>query len=76
MKTLVAMPKPEPEIAKLQKSLDDAAEHLGECDCILVLMQKKDNGLLYFAPDNTTLATIGWMADSFIHHLHSLKPED
>jgi hypothetical protein len=74
--SLVAMPKPETKSAELQKVLDDAAKRLDECDCILVLMQRKDNGLLYFAQDGTTLATIGWMAQSFIHYLHTLKPED
>ena len=74
--SLVAMPKPEPEIAELQRALDDAQKRLGECDCVLVLMQKRDNGLLYFAPGGTSVATIGWMANSFIHYLHTLKPED
>ena len=74
--SLVAMPKPQPPIAELQKALDDAAKRLDECDCVLVLLQKKDNGLLYFANEDTPIAIIGWMANSFIHYLHSLKPED
>jgi hypothetical protein len=74
--SLVAMPKPQPEIAELQSVLDEAQKRLGECDCVLVLMQKRDNGLLYFAPGGTPIATVGWLAQSFIHYLHTLKRED
>lgn len=51
----------------LKAVLDKAAERIGECDSVLVLMQKKGGGLIWEAPSELDLATILYMAQSFVH---------
>ena len=51
----------------LKAVLDKAASQVGECDSVLVLMQKKSGGLIWEAPPEMDFATLVWVAMGFVH---------
>jgi hypothetical protein len=60
----------------LKSPLTRAMERIEECDSILILMQKKQGGMVWFAPDNGRIETASFMATSFLHWLHSRKESE
>lgn len=42
----------------MRKILDDAISRIDECDGVVVLMQKKEGGIFWLAPDNMHLQTL------------------
>jgi hypothetical protein len=53
----------------LKAVLDKAAERVGECDSVLVLMQKKTGGVIWEAHPELDYATMLWIAQGFVHWL-------
>ena len=53
----------------VRKSLADALERVDECDNVVVIMQKKVGGLLWFSPDNRTISETHFLVNSFAFHL-------
>jgi len=53
-----------------------AIERIDECDSILIIMQKKEGGMLWFAPDAGRIETASFMATGFLHWLHSRKESE
>lgn len=44
--------------ADIRKVFEKAMERMDECDGVVILMQKKEAGVLWFAPDNMHLQTL------------------
>lgn len=42
----------------LEQTLERAREKMGECDSVVILMQKKKGGILWFAPDSMRLESL------------------
>jgi len=53
----------------LKAVLNKAALRIGECDSVLVLMQKKTGGVIWEAPPELDFATLLWIAQGFVHWL-------
>ena len=70
--TLAVLPKLE-NTDELQRTIERATEHIHECDSILIIMQKKESGMLWFAPDSGRIETASFMAMGFLQWLHSRK---
>jgi hypothetical protein len=68
--SLVTIPKPD-NIAELQEVIERAEQRLHECDTILIIMQKKEGGLIWYAPDAGRIETASFLATGFLHWLHS-----
>ena len=56
----------------LDATLRAAKENAPDCDLILVLMQNKKGGMQFYAPDSTRLETLSFMAQQFLHHIHTM----
>jgi hypothetical protein len=56
----------------LKQTIQAAMDQADECDGVLVLMQKRGGGLLWFAPDNMTVQTLAFYAQSFLFHIHAI----
>jgi len=50
----------------LKAVLDKAAEHIGECDSVLVLMQKKSGGIVWEGPPEAEAQTMIFVALGFV----------
>jgi hypothetical protein len=72
---LATIPKPDTSTERLRKTFDDALARLEDCDEMVVLMQKKKGGILWFAPAGSKIETAVWMASSFIHEVHNIMKE-
>jgi hypothetical protein len=44
--------------ADMREVLENALARIDDCDGVVVLMQKKQGGVSWFAPDNMTLQTM------------------
>jgi hypothetical protein len=71
--TLAVIPTIKPD---LKIPMTRAIEHIDECDSILIIMQKREGGMLWYAPDEGRIETASFMATSFLHWLHSRKEDD
>jgi hypothetical protein len=74
--TLTVIAKDHLRHIEMLDKLKEATELVEECDNILIIMQKKQGGMQWFAPDSARIETASFMALGFLHYLHSLKPED
>ncbi len=56
----------------LKRAQDDAPD----CDAILILMQRKDGGIIYKAMPSMRIETMSYLATGFLHGFHgmTLKP--
>ena len=70
--SLAVMPKAETPIEDMQNVLNRACEQLDKCDNLLIVMQKKEGGLLYFAPQTARVDTMSFMATAFVQYIHRL----
>jgi hypothetical protein len=59
----------------IRGELAKAGEKVEECDTILIIMERRTGGLLYFANDSATLAGMNWLCDSMKHQLHKMAAE-
>ena len=53
----------------MRDAFDRALEHLDDCDGMIIVMQKKDGGLMWFGPAMGTLERTVWMLWSMMCHL-------
>ncbi len=53
----------------VRKSLADALDHADECDNVVVIMQKKSGGVVWFSPDDRTIAETQFLVTSFAFDL-------
>jgi hypothetical protein len=62
-----------PRSQELEAALIEAAEHVNECDGVLVIMQKKspNEGLLYYHNKDMRLETTVWYLSSLLFRIHS-----
>jgi hypothetical protein len=54
----------------LQTVLETAWERAGECNEMVVIMQKKSGGFIFYCPEDTKIETASFLAQQFLHHLH------
>jgi hypothetical protein len=55
--------------ADVRKSLEEALGRSCDCDNVVVIMQKKEGGLLWFSPGTRTLQETSFLVQSFAFHL-------
>lgn len=58
--------------AALEECLERAAPRAEECNNVLILMQKKEGGLIWAAPDNMELRDLIFMVTSFAYKLSTM----
>lgn len=58
------------------EQLEKAKEKAGECDSVLILMEKRRGGLMYLANNSVTISTMIWMVDRFKYFVHSTLASD
>jgi hypothetical protein len=60
----------------LRAVLDRARDRVGECDKVVVLMEKKSGGIFWEAPPEMTLANIVWLAMALVHWVYAKSRGD
>ena len=60
---------------EIEDAFKRAKEKSAECDSILILMQRKEGGLLYEALPSMRLETLSYLATSFLHGFHGRQRE-
>ena len=55
---------------EIAEAFDRAKKQSIDCDSILILMQRKEGGLIYEAIPSMRLETISYLATSFLHGFH------
>jgi hypothetical protein len=58
--------------AEVKQSLEDALARSGECDSVVVIMQKKIGGLMWFAPDGETAANTMFLCHMMLAHFTAM----
>ena len=53
----------------MRVTLEDAMKRAEDCDGVIIIMQKKTGGLLWFAPDRMRLETMIFYLWSLLSHL-------
>lgn len=56
----------------IQNQLAEAMLHANECDSVLILMEKRNGGMLYYANSNCTMMAMNWLLDRMKHVLHTI----
>lgn len=56
----------------IQNQLSEAMRHASECDSVVVLMEKRNGEMLYYANGNCTMMAMNWLLDRMKHVLHSI----
>ena len=57
--------------AEIADTIEKAKAKSADCDCVLVIMQHKDGGIVYEANDSTRLEPLSFIARSFLIRLHT-----
>ena len=71
--TMLTMPT-QSKFMELMTCLEEASKRVDECDFLVVIMQKKNGGLIHFSP-NERVATLSFVLHQFLHNLHSWMSE-
>lgn len=57
---------------EMRDALKRASAQVDNCDSVLVLMQKKEGGIAYFAPDSVRVESLSFLATGFVVGFHNL----
>lgn len=62
--------------AEIEDAFKRAREKAPDCDCILILMQRREGGLVWEAMPSMRAETVNYLATSFLHGFHgvTMKP--
>jgi len=63
--------RPHDTATDIRGELTRALERSDECDSVLILMEKRSGGILWFANDTSTLAKMNWLVSSMNYHIHA-----
>lgn len=53
----------------VKESLERAMKHVDECDGVVIIMQKRTNGMLWFAPDSMRAETTMFYCQMLLSHV-------
>jgi hypothetical protein len=60
---------------EIRAELEKATANSEQCDSVVIVMEKRGGGMLWYANDSGSLARINWLLDALKFHLLTLTTD-